>query len=104
MTSVHFRLLIALFGMCLLAKASEESHNYFLTAAKSVPRIGRSANKHGNSDFEKFFMKASKSVPRIGRRDEVSEGLRTTNKLRIFGLFQNPTIEQALWQSPLSRE
>uniref|UniRef100_A0AAR5PRA3 Secreted RxLR effector peptide protein n=1 Tax=Dendroctonus ponderosae TaxID=77166 RepID=A0AAR5PRA3_DENPD len=87
MISVSFRLLIALFGMCLLAVASEESPKYFLTAAKSVPRIGRSANKHGNSDFEKFFMKASKSVPRIGRRNE------------------NPaTIEQALWQNPLSRE
>ncbi|KAH1001065.1 hypothetical protein HUJ04_013324 [Dendroctonus ponderosae] len=86
MISVSFRLLIALFGMCLLAVASEESPKYFLTAAKSVPRIGRSANKHGNSDFEKFFMKASKSVPRIGRRNE------------------NPaTIEQALWQNPLSR-
>ncbi|KAG5888007.1 hypothetical protein JTB14_016631 [Gonioctena quinquepunctata] len=48
----------------------EDTPNYFLTAAKSVPRIGRS-NK-GNSDFEKFFLKASKSVPRIGRRNDNS--------------------------------
>ncbi|XP_056636664.1 uncharacterized protein LOC130445160 [Diorhabda sublineata] len=47
---------------------SEEMPKVFLTAAKNVPRIGRS-NKD-NADFEKFFLKASKSVPRIGRRDE----------------------------------
>ncbi|XP_072387023.1 uncharacterized protein [Diabrotica undecimpunctata] len=51
---------------CMLC--SEEIPNVFLTAAKSVPRIGRS-NKD-NTDFDKFFLKASKSVPRIGRRNE----------------------------------
>lgn len=41
--------------------------DFFLKAAKSVPRIGR-RTKSNNDDFEKFFLKASKSVPRIGRR------------------------------------
>jgi hypothetical protein len=46
--------------------------NYFLKAAKNVPRIGRSNSKNTNIDeMGKFFMKASKSVPRIGRRNEV---------------------------------
>nr|UDO48204.1 ecdysis triggering hormone [Colaphellus bowringi] len=54
----------------LFVNCEEETPNFFLTAAKSVPRIGRS-NK-ANSDFEKFFLKASKSVPRIGRRNENS--------------------------------
>lgn len=42
--------------------------DFFLKAAKSVPRIGR-RTKSNNEEFEKFFLKASKSVPRIGRRE-----------------------------------
>lgn len=38
-------------------------NDFFLKAAKSVPRIGRRND---------FFLKAAKSVPRIGRRDELS--------------------------------
>ncbi|CAG9860036.1 unnamed protein product [Phyllotreta striolata] len=59
-----------LFSACIfhLNYCFEEQPNLFLTAAKSVPRIGRS-NKD-TTDFEKFFLKASKSVPRIGRRND----------------------------------
>ncbi|XP_026676113.1 uncharacterized protein LOC113465639 [Diaphorina citri] len=39
---------------------------YFLKAAKSVPRIGR----RDDNGFLKYFLKAAKSVPRIGRRDD----------------------------------
>ncbi|CAH1110333.1 unnamed protein product [Psylliodes chrysocephalus] len=61
---------LLLLSICIfsLIHCFEEQPNVFLTAAKSVPRIGRS-NKD-NTDFEKFFLKASKSVPRIGRRNE----------------------------------
>ncbi|XP_030760223.1 uncharacterized protein LOC115885446 [Sitophilus oryzae] len=48
----------------------EDPGQFFLTAAKSVPRIGRSPNRNPNLDFEKFFLKASKSVPRIGRGND----------------------------------
>ncbi|CAG9766498.1 unnamed protein product [Ceutorhynchus assimilis] len=64
---------ITMISVCLIVVSGEESKHFFLTAAKSVPRIGRSASKNGNSDFENFFLKASKSVPRIGR--ENNEGI-----------------------------
>ncbi|XP_066157711.1 uncharacterized protein [Euwallacea fornicatus] len=63
----HFLIVLLCFA---LSTTGEEAEPYFLIASKSVPRIGRSANKGGNSEFEKFFLKASKSVPRIGRRNE----------------------------------
>lgn len=60
---------------CILqdSRSEDPGGNFFLNAAKSVPRIGRNSNKNNNNnaDFEKFFLKASKSVPRIGRRNEV---------------------------------
>lgn len=62
----------------------QEQPKVFLTAAKSVPRIGRS-NK-GNSEFEKFFLKASKSVPRIGRRNEVNVFFCTVPNKLLFNL------------------
>ncbi|CAH1117265.1 unnamed protein product [Phaedon cochleariae] len=61
-------LTISAFCFIDLSTGEQGTPNFFLTAAKSVPRIGRS--NQDTSDFEKFFMKASKSVPRIGRRND----------------------------------
>nr|CAH7759413.1 unnamed protein product [Callosobruchus chinensis] len=88
---------------------SEQSPNYFLSEAKSVPRIGRS-NK-GSSDFEKFFLKASKSVPRIGRRNENTHVEEEGSDKDLHGKIRYPTwseiaeryeYDPELFQNPLN--
>ncbi|XP_060523531.1 uncharacterized protein LOC132700320 [Cylas formicarius] len=81
------RVVLAIF-ICLCGVHAGENP-FFLTAAKNVPRIGRSPHRNGNSDFEQFFLKASKSVPRIGRRNENMESPRnedwqgTTRQIKL---------------------
>ncbi|CAH1401681.1 unnamed protein product [Nezara viridula] len=56
-------------------------NDFFLKAAKSVPRIGRRNDFFFAKNLKSvprigrrndFFLKAAKSVPRIGRRDEIT--------------------------------
>lgn len=64
-------LVLVIINVLIVSSQEPMSLQDFMFAAKHVPRIGRSANKNGMSEFDKFFMKVSKSVPRIGRRNEV---------------------------------
>ncbi|XP_076257486.1 uncharacterized protein LOC143194721 [Rhynchophorus ferrugineus] len=80
------RAVVAAFITCaVMMVIAEDPDPFFLTAAKSVPRIGRSPNRNPSLDFEKFFLKASKSVPRIGRGNDVP--------------FPN---DQDIWDSPVA--
>lgn len=70
----------ALFILTISAYQMNCDDDFFLKAAKSVPRIGR-RSKPNNENFEHFFLKASKSVPRIGRRYPVD--IQVSNQFNI---------------------
>ncbi|RZC37993.1 hypothetical protein BDFB_012577 [Asbolus verrucosus] len=70
---LRYKTLTVVFFVNILLDSTLAEGNYYLQAAKNVPRIGRSSSSNKNSNIDqmgKFFMKVSKSVPRIGRRNE----------------------------------